>query len=192
MRPALKLTGEAFRRVLEVDVIGTTFVAQAVAPRMVAAQAGGRIVNVTSVHEHVPMYRSLAYTAAKHALAGVTKALALELAVHDIPVNSVAPGEIATRMTDNEGADAHTILLPAIPAGRPGEPAEVAATIVFLASPEASYITGASFVVDGGLLLSAGSAGQTLRPDRVPDTGSLPRRAPRAARRSRRHRGKPR
>jgi NAD(P)-dependent dehydrogenase (short-subunit alcohol dehydrogenase family) len=81
--------------------------------------------------------------------------LALELAQHGITVNAVAPGEIATAMTGNEDADPDAHPRPASPAGRPGDAREVAETIAHLASPEASYTTGASFVVDGGLLLMA-------------------------------------
>jgi NAD(P)-dependent dehydrogenase (short-subunit alcohol dehydrogenase family) len=70
-------------------------------------------------------------------------------------VNAVAPGEIATPMTGAEDEDPHMIQRPAIPAGRPGDAREIAAAIAFLASPEASYVTGESFVIDGGMLLMA-------------------------------------
>jgi NAD(P)-dependent dehydrogenase (short-subunit alcohol dehydrogenase family) len=86
--------------------------------------------------------------------------MALELAEHGITVNAVAPGEISTPMTGAEDVDPATIERPAIPAGRPGDAREIAAAIAFLASPEASYATGASFVVDGGMLLMAAAANQ--------------------------------
>ena len=145
---------------VDTDLAGAFFVAQAAARRMVAAGRGGRIVNVTSVHEHVPLRDAVAYVAAKHGLGGVTKVMALELAEHGITVNSVAPGEIATAMTGNEDVDPHTRSRPPIPARRPGDAREVAQAIAHLASPEASYTTGASLVVDGGLLLMAAVANQ--------------------------------
>jgi NAD(P)-dependent dehydrogenase (short-subunit alcohol dehydrogenase family) len=151
----LDVTLDEWRQVIDTDLVGAFFIAQAAARRMVAAGRGGRIVNVTSVHEHVPLRDAVAYVAAKHGLGGMTKVMALELAEHGITVNAVAPGEIATAMTGNEDADPDAHPRPAIPAGRPGDAREVAETIAHLASPEASYTTGASFVVDGGLLLMA-------------------------------------
>jgi NAD(P)-dependent dehydrogenase (short-subunit alcohol dehydrogenase family) len=122
---------------------------------MVAARRGGRIVNVTSVHEHVPLPGSAAYCAAKGGLGLLTKVMALELAEHGITVNAVAPGEIATPMTGQHEEDPHSNERPGIPARRPGDAREIAAAIAFLASAEASYVTGESFVVDGGLTLMA-------------------------------------
>ena len=84
-----------------------------------------------------------------------TKVMALELAPHRITANAIAPGHIATPMTGKDGVDPESVALPAIPLGRPGAPAEVAALIAHLASDAAAYTTGASFVVDGGLLLAA-------------------------------------
>jgi NAD(P)-dependent dehydrogenase (short-subunit alcohol dehydrogenase family) len=117
---------------------------------------GGRIVFVTSVHEHVPLRFAAAYSAAKAATGMLARVMALELAEHGITVNAVAPGHIATPMTGKDGLDPHAIALPQIPAGRPGAPDEVAEAIAFLV--DASYVTGASLVVDGGLLQSAAIA----------------------------------
>jgi NAD(P)-dependent dehydrogenase (short-subunit alcohol dehydrogenase family) len=86
--------------------------------------------------------------------------MALELAPHGITVNAVAPGEIATRMTGQEDQDPHDEERPGVPLGRPGDAREVAALIAYLCSPEASYTTGASYVVDGGMLLMAAQANQ--------------------------------
>src|SRR3954451_8262732 len=158
--PVLELTLDEWRTVTETDLTGAFFAAQAAARRMVEQGRGRRIVNVASVHEHVPLKGSVAYCAAKHGLGGGTKVMALELAEHGITVNSVAPGEIATPMTGQPDGDPHAEDRPGIPAGRPGDAREIAAAIAYLCSPNASYTTGASLVVDGGMLLMAAMANQ--------------------------------
>ena len=160
--PFLELELETFRRVIDLDLTAPFLCAQRAARRMVKEGAGGRIINVTSVHEHVPLPGSSAYCAAKHGLGGLTKVMALELAGHGITVNAVAPGEIATRMTGAEDEDPHGEERPGIPMGRPGDAREVGAVIAFLASPEASYVTGRSYCVDGGMLLMAAAANQLV------------------------------
>jgi NAD(P)-dependent dehydrogenase (short-subunit alcohol dehydrogenase family) len=153
--PFLELGFDDWRTTLAVDLDGAFLCAQRAARRMVAQGRGGRIVNVTSVHEHVPLPDSAAYVAAKHGLGGLTKQMALELAPHGIRVNAVAPGEIATPMNDAEDVDPTTIERPHIPLGRPGNAHEIAGLVVWLCSEGAAYTTGQSFVVDGGLLLMA-------------------------------------
>jgi NAD(P)-dependent dehydrogenase (short-subunit alcohol dehydrogenase family) len=150
--PFLELELDTFRRTLELDLLAPFLCAQRAARRMVSQGRGGRIVNVTSVHEHVPLAGATGYVAAKHGLGGLTKSMALELGEHGIAVNSVAPGEIATRMTGQEDQDPRGENRP-VPAGRPGDAREVGALIAFLATPEAGYITGQSYVIDGGLTL---------------------------------------
>ena len=149
-----------WQQVLDVDLTGAFVCGQAATRIMVEQGRGGRIVNVTSVHEHVPLRGSSAYCAAKGGLGLLTKVMALELAEHAITVNAVAPGEVATAMTGAEDEDPHRIERPAIPLGRPGHAREIAHAVAFLASPEASYATGASYVVDGGMLLMAAAANQ--------------------------------
>jgi NAD(P)-dependent dehydrogenase (short-subunit alcohol dehydrogenase family) len=156
----LELDPAEWRDVLAVDLTGAFLAGQAAARRMVQAGVRGRIVNVTSVHEHVPLRGSTAYVAAKHGLGGLTKSMALELAEHGITVNAVAPGEIATPMTGQEDQNPRSTQRPGIPVGRPGDVREVAELIAYLSSPEAGYSTGASYVVDGGLLLMAAQANQ--------------------------------
>jgi NAD(P)-dependent dehydrogenase (short-subunit alcohol dehydrogenase family) len=158
--PYLETDEPTFRRVVTLTLLAPFLCGQRAARRMVAQGRGGRIVNVTSVHEHVPLEGSAGYTAGKHGLGGLTKVMALELAEHGITVNAVAPGEIATKMTGNEDVDPHGEDRPGIPAGRPGDANEIAAVVGLLCSPEASYVTGSSYVVDGGMLLMAAMANQ--------------------------------
>jgi NAD(P)-dependent dehydrogenase (short-subunit alcohol dehydrogenase family) len=160
-KPFLETSLADWRHVLEVNLTGAFVCAQAAARRMAEA-GGGRIVNVTSVHEHVPLEGSSSYCAAKGGLGLLTKVMALELAEHGVLVNAVAPGEISTPMTGQHDVDPRTEDRPGIPLGRPGDAREIASVVRFLASPEASYVTGASFVVDGGLLLMAAVVNQRL------------------------------
>jgi NAD(P)-dependent dehydrogenase (short-subunit alcohol dehydrogenase family) len=158
--PFLEFPLEDWQRVLDLNLTGAFVCAQRAAQLMVDSGTKGRIVNVTSVHEHVPLEGAAAYCSAKGGLGLLTKVMALELAPHGITVNAVAPGEISTPMTGQHDVDPKSQERPGIPLGRPGAAAEIAAAIAWLASPDASYATGASFVVDGGLLLMAAVANQ--------------------------------
>ncbi|MCD9874441.1 SDR family oxidoreductase [Streptomyces guryensis] len=165
MTPFLDLELDAVREIVEVDLIGPFLCGQRAARHMIRQGDGGRIVNVTSVHEHQPRVGAAPYCAAKGGLGLLTQVMALELAEYDITVNAVAPGEIATPMTGQEDTDVQTEPRPGIPAGRPGDAREVAAVIAFLASPDASYVTGASWSVGGGMLRMGPQAGSHLRSD---------------------------
>jgi NAD(P)-dependent dehydrogenase (short-subunit alcohol dehydrogenase family) len=151
-----------WRDVLDVDLTGAFLTMQTAARHMVEQGHGGRIVAVTSVHEHVPLKGSSAYCAAKGGLGQLVRVAALELAEHGITVNAIAPGEIATAMTGQEGQDPTGTDRPGIPAGRPGHVREVAHAIRWLASEESTYVTGASYPVDGGMLLMAAQANREL------------------------------
>jgi NAD(P)-dependent dehydrogenase (short-subunit alcohol dehydrogenase family) len=146
-KPFLELTVHDFDLTFDVDVRGSFLAAQAAARRM-KDQGGGSIVNITSVHEHIPRPDFAVYAAAKAALGMLSRNLALELAEYGIRVNSVAPGVIAT---PRNRADAER-LDPEVPLGRPGTPEEVAALVGWLCSDEASYVTGSSYIIDGGMV----------------------------------------
>ncbi len=163
--PLLELTFEKWRHTVATDLDGAFVCIQRAARRMVAAGRGGRIIAVTSVHEHQPRVGSSAYDAAKHGLGGLIKTAALELGRYNITANAVAPGEIATPMTGQTDEDPHETHRPGVPLGRPGDAREIAAVIAFLASPAASYVTGASWVVDGGMLQMGPQAGSHLISD---------------------------
>jgi NAD(P)-dependent dehydrogenase (short-subunit alcohol dehydrogenase family) len=158
--PFLEYPLDEFRKVIDLNLTGAFVCARQAARIMVDNGTPGRIINVTSVHEHIPLPKAAAYCAAKGGLGLLTKTMALELGDHGITVNAVAPGEIATEMTEAEDVDPGTLERPALPAGRPGHAEEIAAAVSFLASPDARYATGASFVVDGGLTLTAAKYNQ--------------------------------
>jgi NAD(P)-dependent dehydrogenase (short-subunit alcohol dehydrogenase family) len=162
---ALEMTIEQWRQVVATDLDGAFACLQRAARRMVRAGQGGRLIAVTSVHEHQPRVGSAAYDAAKHGLGGLMKTLALELGQYGITANCVAPGEIATPMTGQEDTDPHTEHRPGVPLGRPGDAREIAAVIAFLASAQASYVTGASWPVDGGMLQMGPQAGSHIPND---------------------------
>jgi hypothetical protein len=162
---ALDLTVDEWRQVVAADLDGAFVCLQRAARRMVVAGVGGRLIAITSVHEHQPRVGSAPYDAAKHGLGGLMKTLALELGQYAITANCVAPGEIATPMTGQEDQDPHQKARPGVPLGRPGDAREIAAVVTFLASPQASYVTGASWPVDGGMLQMAPQAGSHITTD---------------------------
>ncbi len=161
--PVTEISVEEWRDVLALNLDGAFVGMQAAARRMLSAGTGGRIIAVSSVHEHQPRVGSAAYVAAKHGLGGLVETMAIELGPLGITVNAVAPGEIATPLNDMTSEDAQHERRPGIPLARPGTPEEIAAVIAFLASPAASYVTGASWAVDGGMLLMGPQAGSHLR-----------------------------
>ena len=144
-KPALELTAKDFDKIFTIDVRGAFLVARAAALVMKEG-GGGAIVNITSVHEHIPRPGFALYAAGKAALGMLTRGFALELAGDGIRVNAVAPGAIATERNKEAGE-----LVPEIPLGRAGEPDEVAAMVSYLAGDEARYVSGASFLIDGAM-----------------------------------------
>lgn len=144
---------EGYSRVIEVNLNAAVELCYLFHP--VLRERGGCIVNVGSCASFIAIGYAPAYTASKTGLLGFTRAVADQWARDGVRVNMVAPGFIETRMTAEVRADERKAgnTLRAIPARRFGTPPEVAAATLFLASPEASYITGQSLVVDGGLML---------------------------------------
>ena len=163
--PFLDLSLDDWRTLVATNLDGAFVCTQRAARRMVAAGMGGRLIAVTSVHEHQPRVGSAGYVTSKHGLGGLMKVIALELGDKGITSNSVAPGEIATGMNDLENVDPHGIHRAGIPTARPGDAREIASVIAFLASPAASYVNGASWVVDGGMLQMGPQAGSHITRD---------------------------
>lgn len=156
---SLDIAPEDIAKLIHVDLIAPFVLCQAAARDMLKG-GGGAIVNITSVHEEIALPGSAAYDAAKAGLRSVTRTLALELAGKGVRVNNVAPGMIATEMTADRLHDPQKSekALAQIPMHRPGKAEEVANVALFLASEEASYVTGSSYFVDGGLMVHIGGA----------------------------------
>ncbi len=150
---------EVMERIVAVNLVGTWLCSQAAARRMIRQNRGGRIVNISSVHEELAMPTNAAYCAAKGAVRMLMRTIAVELAPHGITVNNVCPGAVDTPMDKNVKADptAYKTLLSEIPLGRMAQPAEVAALVTYLAGASGAYITGASYVIDGGMTKQSGS-----------------------------------
>ena len=148
----LRMKREDWDAVIDTNLTAAFTCAQAVMKTMVK-QRSGRIVNIASVVGQMGNAGQANYAASKAGLIGFTKALALEVASRNITVNAVAPGLIATDMTQEMAARRHEAWADRIPMKRAGTPDDVAAAVVFLASDEASYITGQVLAVNGGMYL---------------------------------------
>jgi glucose 1-dehydrogenase len=155
--PFLELTDEAFWEVLRVDLAGPFYAGQAVSRRLLEAGIAGRIIMVSSVSAHIAQRRQAHYGAAKAGLEMMAKTMAVELAMHRITVNCVAPGGpilTAETVAASRRPDFEATVKRRVPVGRAGKPSDVAAAVLYLASPEAEFVTGAVIVVDGGLILA--------------------------------------
>ena len=158
--PAIDMTEEGWDAVINLDLKGLFFLSQAVA-RVMREHGGGKIINVASVSGFRVQVPTGHYSIAKAGVIMATKVMALEWAEYSIRVNCIAPGAIETRLYDaifsllpeDEAKVQKEAAAKRIPMGRVGEPREIADTMIFLASEASSYVTGQTFVVDGGSLL---------------------------------------
>jgi 3-oxoacyl-[acyl-carrier protein] reductase len=148
----LRMSGEAWDRVIATNLTGSFLVTQAVVKSMVRKRYG-RIVNVASVVGLMGNAGQANYAASKAGLIGLTKSIARELASRNITCNAVAPGFIATAMTEAMTEEARQSLSAQIPLGRLGTPEDVAAAVAYLASDEAAYVTGHVLNISGGLYI---------------------------------------
>jgi glucose 1-dehydrogenase len=151
--PFWDVTEADYDRVMNLNVKGAFFAAQAMTRHLRASGRPGRIINISSVHEEVAFPNFAAYCASKGAMRMLARTLAVELGPLGITINNIAPGAIETPINTallNDPVKLNS-LLKQIPLGRLGQPGDVAGLAVFLASDDAAYVTGATFVVDGGL-----------------------------------------
>jgi 3-oxoacyl-[acyl-carrier protein] reductase len=149
---ALRMKDEDWLAVIEVNLTASFRLARAVLRGMMKRRSG-RIIGITSVVGVTGNAGQANYAASKAGMIGMSKALALEIASRNVTVNCIAPGFVTTAMTDALTEEQRSKAAAAIPAGRFGTPAEVAAAAVFLASDEAAYITGHTLHVNGGIAM---------------------------------------
>ena len=150
----LDLPFEEWQRVISTNLNGTFLCSQAAARKMIAQGQGGKIINLASVAGLVGVPNRAAYVSSKHAVVGLTKEMAMELAEHDIQVNAIAPGVVETGMTAGYFDDPNVVesVRKLHPARRWAQPQEIANLILFLASAEAHFMTGATYPIDGGFM----------------------------------------
>ncbi len=148
-----------FQKIVSVNLQGPFLCIQAAANQMISQGGGGRIINISSIHEDLPMVNNAPYCATKGALRMLMRTVAVELAPHQITVNNIGPGAIYTPIDADVQAnpEMEKALMAEIPLARWGKPEEVAEQAIFLASDAASYCTGSTFFIDGGMLRQAGS-----------------------------------
>jgi len=150
---------EEWQKILAVNLTGPFLCSQAAARQMIAQGNGGRIINISSVHEDLPLLTNAPYCASKGGLRMLMRTIAVELAPHQITVNNIGPGAVYTPIDKDVEADKamNDAILAEIPLHRWGQPEEIGNLAVYLASDQASYVTGSTFFIDGGMLRNAGS-----------------------------------
>jgi 3-oxoacyl-[acyl-carrier protein] reductase len=149
---AMRMSDEDWQSVIDVNLTATFRLCRAAIRGMMKAR-WGRIVNISSVVGQTGNAGQVNYAASKAGMVGLSKSLAAEVASRGITVNCVAPGFIETAMTDKLNDQQRAAILGAVPAGRMGKPDEIAAAVLYLASAEAGYVTGATLHVNGGMAM---------------------------------------
>jgi glucose 1-dehydrogenase len=157
--PFVDVTEEQWDRVLGVDLKGAFFCAQAAAREMIKRKTTGRIINISSVHEDLAMPQNAPYCCAKGGVRMMMRTISLELAPYNITVNNIAPGAVDTPIDADVKADPEKMaaLLKEIPLHRMGQPEEIAKLALYLGSDASAYVTGSTFIIDGGLSINTGA-----------------------------------
>ncbi|MDP9016759.1 MAG: glucose 1-dehydrogenase [Candidatus Eremiobacteraeota bacterium] len=152
------LSIEDFQKAINTNLVGPFMTCRLLVMRLKKAKKTGRIINISSVHQDIPRAGAVDYDCSKGGIRNLTTTLALELAPHKINVNGIAPGMILTPMNQAAMDDPKELekQVQSIPWKRAGEPWEVARLAVYLASKDSEYVTGSTFVIDGGLMLNQG------------------------------------
>jgi glucose 1-dehydrogenase len=150
---------DAWQKIVAVNLTGAFLCSQAAAKQMIAQGGGGRILNISSIHEDLAFPLNAPYSATKGGIRMLMRTIAVELAPHQITVNNIGPGAIYTPIDIDVEKDPEMEkqILAEIPMGRWGKPEEVAQMAVYLASDDAAYVTGSTHFIDGGMLRNAGS-----------------------------------
>jgi 3-oxoacyl-[acyl-carrier protein] reductase len=153
--PLIELSEELWRKVLEIKLTGSFFMCKAAIPTMIKQGQGGAIINISSIAGKRGMQNAVAYCTSNFGIQGFTQALAMEMAPHNIRVNAVCPGIIDTSRMDDLGREDtwKTVIKQMVPLNRPGTDKEIGKFIAYLCTPDASYITGQSLNIDGGVVM---------------------------------------
>ena len=157
--PITEFPLDQWNKIIAVNLTGPFLCIQAAARQMIAQGGAGRIINISSVHQDLPMPTNAPYCASKGGLRMLMRTVAVELGPHGITVNNIGPGAVYTPIDADVQAnpEMEKALMAEIPLGRWGQPVEIANLAVFLASDDAAYITGSTYYIDGGMLRQSGS-----------------------------------
>jgi glucose 1-dehydrogenase len=156
--PVAEMDTATFDKTIRTNLYGTFFCSRKFVQQRIAAGTGGKIINISSVHEEITAPGNADYNASKAGIRNLMRTMALEVAPSGITVNNIAPGMILTPMNQKAVDDRETRenAEKNIPLGRAGKPEEIAFLALFLASDEANYVTGSTYVMDGGLMINIG------------------------------------
>jgi len=157
--PITEFPLDQWNKIIAVNLTGPFLCMQAAAKQMMTQGGSGRIINISSVHQDLPMPTNAPYCASKGGLRMLMRTVAVELGPHGITVNNIGPGAVYTPIDADVQAnpEMERALMAEIPVGRWGQPVEIANLAVFLASDDAAYITGSTYYIDGGMLRQSGS-----------------------------------